>query len=145
MQIVGVVGNVRFRSLTVDLSAAGAEPDVFFPFDQRTDTDLEIAIRSTDAAAFPLSSLQAAVSAIDGGIPVYRVQKLREAVARQTATARFAAVLLGAFSLGTLLLAAIGLYGLVSYVVGLSRREIAVRLALGATARLVMRLRCETA
>ena len=49
-------------------------------------------------------------------------------------------MLLAVFSVGTLLLAAIGLYGLVAYVVGLSRREIAVRLALGATPRTVTRL-----
>jgi ABC-type antimicrobial peptide transport system permease subunit len=84
--------------------------------------------------------MQAAVSAVDSAIPVYRVQRLQDALAQQTATATFGVMLLAVFSGGTLLLAAIGLYGLVSYVVGLSRREIAVRLALGATPRTVMRL-----
>ena len=59
---------------------------------------------------------------------------------QQTATATFGADPPGSFSVGTLLLAAIGLYGLVAYVVGLSRREIAVRLALGATQGTVTRL-----
>ena len=59
---------------------------------------------------------------------------------QQTAGARFGAVLLGTFSAGALLLAGIGLYGLVAYVVGLSRREIAVRLALGAQGRGVIGL-----
>ena len=135
VQIVGTVPDVRFRSLVVDLSAAAAEPDVFFPFTQRTETDLEIAVRSADGSAVPVRSLQAAVSSIDPAIPVYRVRRVGDAVAVQTATARFGASLLGAFSVGALLLAAIGLYGLVAYVVGLSRREIAVRLALGATGR----------
>jgi putative ABC transport system permease protein len=67
---------------------------------------------------------------------------LRAAVSQQMATATFGALLLAAFSAGTLLLAAIGLYGLVAYVVGLSRREIAVRLALGATPASVTRLVC---
>ena len=80
------------------------------------------------------------MSAKDQAIPVYRVQRLQDAVAEQTATATFGAMLLAMFSGGTLLLAAIGLYGLVSYVVGLSRREIAVRLALGATPRVVTRV-----
>lgn len=74
------------------------------------------------------------------GDPVYRVRCLRDVVSQQTSTARFGAVLLGAFSLGALLLAGIGLYGLVAYVVGLSRREIAVRLALGANGQTVVRL-----
>ena len=134
-QIIGVVADARFRSLVRDIAAPGAEPDVFFPFAQRTDSDLEIAVRSTDGSPISIASLQAAVSAIDPAIPVYRVQRLQDAVAEQTATATFGAVLLAVFSGGTLLLAAIGLYGLVSYVVGLSRREIAVRLALGATPR----------
>jgi predicted permease len=135
VQIVGTVADVRFRNLVGDLSAAGAEPDVFFPFAQRTDTDLAVAVRSADGAPVPVRSLQTAVSTIDPAIPVYRVRRLGDAVAQQTATAKFGASLLGAFSVGALLLAAIGLYGLVAYVVGLSRREIAVRLALGATGR----------
>jgi putative ABC transport system permease protein len=132
VEIVGVAADARFRSLTVDLSAAGAEPDIFFPFGQRTDTDLGIAVRSTDGTPVPLSTLQSAVSKVDPTIPVYRVQSLGSALSRQTAEARFGAALLGAFSVGALLLAGLGLYGLVAYVVGLSRREIALRLALGA-------------
>jgi hypothetical protein len=139
-EIVGVVADARFRSLVRDVGAPGAEPDVFFPYAQRTDSDLEIAVRSTDGSPIPIASLQAAVSSIDPSIPVYRVQRLEDAVAAQTATATFGTMLLALFSGGTLLLAAIGLYGLVSYVVGLSRREIAVRLALGATPQTVMRL-----
>jgi ABC-type antimicrobial peptide transport system permease subunit len=59
---------------------------------------------------------------------------------RQTANQRFTSAIMGAFSLATLVLAGIGLYGLVSYVVSLSRREIAVRLALGANRGRVVRL-----
>jgi putative ABC transport system permease protein len=140
VHVVGVVADARFRSLVSDLSAAGAEPDIFFPFGQRTSADLEIAVRSTDGAAVSLASLQAAVSAMDPALPVYRVQRLRDAVSRQTATAKLGAVLLAVFSVGALLLAAIGLYGLVAYIVSLSRREIAVRLALGATGRSVVTL-----
>lgn len=134
VEVVGVSADARFRDLTVDLSAASAEPDVFFPYAQRTDRDIELAVRSSGGAAVSLGRLQAAVSAVDPSIPVYRVQLLADAVAQQTATARFGAVLLTAFSAGALLLAGIGLYGLVAYVVELSGREIAIRLALGATA-----------
>ena len=139
-EIIGVVADARFRSLVRDIAAPGAEPDVFFPFAQRTDADLEIAVRSSDGSPISIASLQAAVSAVDPAIPIYRVERLLDAVAEQTATPTFGAMLLAVFSGGTLLLAAIGLYGLVAYVVGLSRREIAVRLALGATPRTVARL-----
>jgi len=140
VEVVGVVADARFRNLVADLSAAAAEPDIFFPFAQRTDSDLQIGVRSRNGEPMTLASLQAAVSAVDPSIPVYRVRPLGDALAEQTASARFGAMLLAAFSVGALLLAAIGLYGLVAYVVGLSRREIAVRLALGATGRGVMRL-----
>ena len=140
IEVVGVVADARFRNLVADLGAAGAEPDVFFPYAQRPDPELEIAVRSADGSIIPLTSLQAAVSAVDRSLPVYQVQPLAEAVAGETASARFAAVLLATFSAGALLLSAVGLYGLVAYVVGLSRREIAVRLALGASGRRIVAL-----
>jgi putative ABC transport system permease protein len=92
-------------------------------------------VRSDDGSPVPLAPLQAAVSGLDAGLPVYGVQRLEDAVARSTSTARFGSALLTIFSGGALLLAAIGLYGLIAYVVGLSRREIAIRLALGADGR----------
>ena len=140
IEVVGVAADARFRNLVADLSAAGAEPDVYFPYAQRPDAELEIAVRSVDGSTIALTSLQAAVSAVDPSLPVYAVQTLVEAVAEETAGARFAAVLLATFSGGALLLAAVGLYGLVAYVVGLSRREIAVRLALGASGRRIVAL-----
>jgi putative ABC transport system permease protein len=134
-EIVGVVPNARFRDLTTDITAGGAEPDVFFPWSQRTDRDVAIAVRGASDAAISIGMLQEAVSGLDPGLPVYALQRLEDAVAQQTSTARFGSVLLGIFSAGALLLAAVGLYGLVSYVVGLSGRDIAVRLALGADAK----------
>jgi putative ABC transport system permease protein len=132
VEVVGVAVNARFRDLTTDLSAPTVEPDVYFPFSQRTDRDLEIAIRAGNAVSPMLSAMQQAVSQLDAGLPLYRVQHLVDAVSQQTSTARFVSALLTLFSVGALLLAAVGLYGLVAYVVGLSRREIAIRLALGA-------------
>lgn len=140
VEIIGVAGSARFRSLTSDLTASRAEPDVYFPYAQRTDRELEIAVRSADGSTVPLPTLQEAVASLDPGLPVYSVQRLEDAAAQQTATARMGSVLLGMFSTGSLLLSAVALYGLVSYVVGLSRREIAIRIALGADARRVVGL-----
>lgn len=135
VEIVGVVPDMRFRDLTSDLTASGAEPDVYFPYPQRPEPDLEIAVRSDDGSPVPLAPLQAAVSGLDAGLPLHGVQRLEDAIGRRTSTARFGSALLTVFSGGALLLAAIGLYGLIAYVVGLSRREIAIRLALGADGR----------
>jgi putative ABC transport system permease protein len=105
---------------------------VYFPFGQLTDRDVEIAIRADAAASPMLTTMQQTVSQLDAGLPLYHVQRLADVVSQQTSTARFVSALLTLFSVGALLLAAVGLYGLVAYIVGLSRREIAIRLALGA-------------
>jgi predicted permease len=138
VQIVGVVGDARFRSLTTSLTAPRVEPDVYYPLAQRSSTEIEIAVRTADESPLALATLQRAVNTVDGGLPLYRVRPLADAVRQQTATARFGSLLFTLFSGGALLLAAVGLYGLITYVVGLSRREIAIRLALGADSRRVI-------
>jgi hypothetical protein len=140
VRIVGVAADARFRDLATDLSGARVEPDVYFPLAQRSDRDLEIAVRTSDGSALSLAALQAAVAAADASLPVYRVQRLSDAVRAQTASQRFGSTLLSLFSGGALLLSAVGLYGLISYVVGLSRQEIAIRLALGASRQRVVSL-----
>ena len=140
--VVGVAAQARFRDLTTDLAAATSEPDVYVPFAQRTDPDIEIAIRASGpGGALPSAAMvQAAVAALDPGLPLYRVEPMTDAVRSQNAAARFGSLVLGVFSGLALLLAAIGIYGVVSFVVGLSSREIAIRVALGAGRLRVLRV-----
>ena len=140
VEIVGVADDARFRDLTTDLSAARVEPDVYFPFAQRPDRNIEIAVQSKGTAALSLTDLQRVVAAIDPGLPLYQVQRLNDALRQQTATPRFGSALLTIFSAGALMLAAVGLYSLIAYVVGLSRKEIGIRLALGADSRRIVSL-----
>ena len=140
VEIVGVAADARFRDLTTDLAAARVEPDVYFPYAQRPDRDIEIAVQSKGTAALSLADLQRAVAALDPGLPLYRVQRLNDALRQQTATPRFGSALLMIFSAGALMLAAVGLYSLIAYIVGLSRKEIGIRLALGADARRIVSL-----
>jgi len=109
VQIVGVVQDARFRNLTTDLSSASVEPDVYFPFAQRTDSEIEIALRTVDGSIIAARQLQRAVQNADPGLPLYRVQPLADAVRTQTSTARFGSALFAVFSTGALLLAGIGL------------------------------------
>lgn len=140
VEIVGIAADARYRDLTTDLTGARVEPDVYFPFAQRTDRDIEIAVRTSDGATLPIASLQRALASVDPGLPLYATQPLTDALNAQSSTARFGSMLLTLFSAGTVLLSAVGLYGLIAYVVGRSRREIAIRLALGANARRVAAL-----
>jgi predicted permease len=132
IEIVGVAADARFRDLRTDIAAARAEPDIFFPYGQRTDSNLEVAVRTHSGEPISAAAFQAVIGRLDSALPIYQTQPLARAVALQTATARFASALMGTFSLVALLLAALGLYGLLAYVIGLSRRDIAIRLALGA-------------
>jgi putative ABC transport system permease protein len=84
--------------------------------------------------------VQAAVAALDPGLPLYRVEPMTDAVRTQNAAARFGSLVLEAFGGLALLLAAIGIYGVISFVVGLSSREIAIRVALGADRPRVLRV-----
>jgi predicted permease len=140
VEVVGIAGTARFRDLTTDLMAAASEPDVYFSYAQFPDADVSIAVRSASDAIISAASLRQAVGRVDGTLPIFRVQRLEDLVRRQTSTQRFVSTLLTIFSGGALLLAAIGLYGFMAYMVSLSRREIAIRLALGADRRRVVGL-----
>lgn len=138
--IVGVAENARFRDLTTDLSAPASEPDVYFPYAQRTDEDIVLAVRSSSGAPISLDLLQSVVSSIDAGLPVYDVDALDDVLRLQSASPRFGSFALSAVSLFAVLLSAMGIYGVIAFVVGLSRAEIAIRMALGADPHSVLRL-----
>jgi len=136
--VVGVAASARFRDLTNDLAAPAGGLDMYYPFTQRTDADLEIAVRSRTGAVLSAAVLQAQVAAIDPQLPLYLVQHLEQAVRSQNAAPRFGSIVLSVFSALALVLSAIGVYGVIAFVVGLSRREIAIRLALGADGNRVL-------
>ncbi|HUQ83169.1 MAG TPA: ABC transporter permease [Gemmatimonadaceae bacterium] len=134
--VVGVVGTARFRDLTTNLGAASSEPDIFVSFAQRSDVDLSLVVRASgrvSSRSALVAAVQREVGAIDAGLPLYRIASMSDYIARQTATGRFGSTVLGSFSIVALLLASIGIYGVLAFVIGLSRREIAIRMALGAT------------
>ena len=137
-EIVGVAGNARFRDLTTDL--ASSEPDLYFAMAQVPTTGVEIVVRSRTAAASLTNQVREVVRSIDPSLPVYAESPMVDLLRQQTAAGRFGSMVLGSFSIVALILAAIGIYGVLSFLVGASRREIAIRMALGAASLSVLAL-----
>ncbi|MGE0439723.1 MAG: ADOP family duplicated permease [Gemmatimonadales bacterium] len=132
LTVVGVVQAVRDR----DLRTAAA-PIVYLPMQERHATDrrwreLSIAIRAPNPAAVS-GPFRAVVRAVNRAVPVTDVRTMAQAVSDATGRDRYAMQLLLFSALATLFLAAVGLYGLMAFVVAGRRRELGLRLALGAT------------
>jgi predicted permease len=131
IEVIGVVSDVRHRNLTGDLLAPLGTVDVYFPFAQQTDETIELAVRGEGGVAL-LPAVQRVVQELDATLPLYDVALLSEALAQETAATRFGSVMLSLFAVIAILLAGVGIYGLLAFLVGTSNREIAIRMALGA-------------
>ncbi len=111
---------------------SGSRPTVYVPYAQAPSAWMDLVIRRRPGTPGLAEEIRALVRDLDENTPVYEAADIPAAVARARAPSRFFAALLGAFSLFSLALAVVGLYGVAAYAARQRRRDLAVRLALGA-------------
>jgi predicted permease len=133
--IVGVIADARTESL-----ADAGTPQIYFDIYQRPAKFLVFYLRGqVDPAAIP-TEVRTQIQAVDANLPVFHAETLSDALSSSLSVRRFSMEMVALFAATALLLAGLGIYGTISYVVNQQRREIAIRLALGAQRETILKM-----
>ena len=134
-EVVGVVGGVRHENLT-----QAPRVEIYVPFPQSPYPIANIAVRSNTPRDTLAAAMKQVLRDIDRDIPLYRVRSMEEVVLESAAAPRARGFLTAVFAIAALILASIGIYGVMSYAVSRRTQEIGIRMAVGATPADVLRM-----
>jgi predicted permease len=134
-QVVGVLADIKNDSL-----ASPTQPEVFFPYPQLASPMLYVSIRSSIDPHSLVSALRAQIVAVNRGQPISDVQTMEERLESASAQTRSMMLLIGVFSATALILALVGIYGVIAYSVAQRTQELGIRIALGASSADIFRL-----